>query len=158
MALEWGSIFFRCPHCKSADTRQLEGDTHIRTCRKCWQKYSSNHERGLPMARKSRFKESDIKGMVKEYRSGSTVRDIAVAWDCSTPTVIKLLHDGGIKKLRTKGRRAKHNYSKPTTRTKHDIAYQKLLRQREKAREEKNAKDRARRKKTTKVKSKKRAA
>jgi len=85
------------------------------------------------MTRKSRFTDRQVKGMVKEYREGSTIRDLAVAFECSTPTVIRLLHEGGLKKLRTKGRREKHDYSKPTTQTKHDIKYQRALKAQAKA-------------------------
>lgn len=54
--------------------------------------------------RTSRFTDKDIKGMAAEYKTGSTIRDLAEAYECSTPTVIRKLKDGGTK-MRKRGRR-----------------------------------------------------
>jgi len=54
--------------------------------------------------RASRFTDKDKKAMSAEYKSGSTIRDLAEAWDCSTPTIIRLLTGDGTK-MRKRGRR-----------------------------------------------------
>lgn len=54
--------------------------------------------------RTSRFTAADRRAMAKEYKTGSTIRDLATAFECSTPTVIRLLEEEGTK-MRKRGRR-----------------------------------------------------